>query len=99
MADTAGPVAQARALVALHEALADVEADVGGLVQPAVDESAELLGGAVGLFVLDDSGSGMRAHAHPHAARHALLREVTGDLERAMHEFVDAVIRGGGTVR
>src|SRR5689334_18368386 len=99
MASRAGPAARMRAVVELHEELADCEADLDALMQRAADGSAAVLGAVAGLFVLDNDAAVRRSHAHPEPARHRLLQQVDGALEQGLHELVDTVIRAGHVVR
>lgn len=88
-------VGRARAVVALHEALCEVETDLAGLLQRAADKTAQLLGDAGAIWVLDGSDIELRAVTHHDPDALALMERVSLDLRHDPRGLISSLVLAG----
>ena len=88
-------VERARAVLSLHEILVDVETDLSGLLQLAVEDAARLLGDAAAVWVLDGVELEVRAFTHHDPEARALMERVTLDLTHDPRGLITSLVLGG----
>ena len=91
-------VDRARALVALHEVLAQPEGGATRLLQRAATEIAVLLEGAVALWVRQGDTVSLRAYDHPDPQLAARMRELFEGLQHRLSPRVGEAVRLGREV-